>query len=55
MPFEVVEVKRKITHDFIIDLYCKAKEEKSQAKKAELMEQAKFLSKHIGEYLVKSN
>lgn len=47
------EVKTKITSDFILDLYDKAKKLKSQEKKASLMRAIKLLSKHIGEYLIK--
>lgn len=49
-----VEIKEKITHDFILDLYDQAKKLKSKEKKAKLMKQIKFLSEHIGEYIVKS-
>jgi hypothetical protein len=47
------EIKTKITPDFILDLYDSAKKLKSQAKKREAMKQIKFLSKHLGEYLIK--
>lgn len=47
------EVKAKITSDFILDLYDKAKKMKSQQKKLELMKQIKILSQHIGEYMIK--
>jgi hypothetical protein len=50
---KVVEVKHKITHDFILDLYLKAKQEKCQEKKEKLFAQIEFLKDHIGEYLVK--
>lgn len=47
------EVKTKITSDFILDLYDKAKKMKSQQKKIELIKQIKILSQHIGEYMIK--
>lgn len=47
------EVKTKITSDFILDLYDKAKKLKSQEEKRALMKTIKLLSKHIGEYLIK--
>jgi len=47
------EVKTKITSDFILDLYDKAKKMKSQQKKLELIKQIKILSQHIGEYMIK--
>tara|TARA_B110000305_G_scaffold239011_1_gene305775 strand:- start:2432 stop:2596 length:165 start_codon:yes stop_codon:yes gene_type:complete len=50
----IVEVKERITSDFILDLYDKAKKMKSQEKKAKLMKQIKILSQHLGEYMVKS-
>lgn len=46
-------VKTKVTSDFILDLYDKAKKLKSKEKKLELMKQIKILSQHIGEYIVK--
>lgn len=46
-------VKTKVTSDFILDLYDKAKKMKSQEKKLELMKQIRILSEHIGEYIVK--
>ena len=46
-------VKTKVTSDFILDLYDKAKKMKSQKKKLELMKQIRILSEHIGEYIVK--
>ena len=46
-------VKEKITADFIIDLYEKAKKMKDQKKKAKTLKNIKILSNHIGEYLVK--
>ena len=47
-----VQVKHEITHDFVLDLYEKAKKAKDKKKK-ELMKQARFFSQHIGEYLAK--
>lgn len=46
-------VKTKITADFILDLYDKAKKLRSQEKKVELMKQIRILSQHVGEYIVK--
>ena len=46
-------VKEKITADFIIDLYEKAKKMKDQKKKAKALTNIKILSNHIGEYLIK--
>jgi hypothetical protein len=46
-------VKTKVTSDFILDLYDKAKKLKSKEKKLELMKQIRILSQHIGEYIVK--
>jgi hypothetical protein len=48
-----VEIKEKVTHDLILDLYDQAKKLKSKEKKAKLMKQIKLLSQHIGEYIVK--
>jgi hypothetical protein len=48
-----VEIKQKITSDFILDLYDKAKKMKSKEKKVEMMKKIRFLSEHLGEYLVK--
>lgn len=47
------KVKQKITADFILDLYDKAKKLKSKEKKLELMKQIRKLTNHIGEYIVK--
>jgi len=55
MSLKVVKVKHKITNDFVLDIYNKAKAEKDQIKKEELMAQFEFFRKHIGEYLVKPN
>tara|TARA_B100002019_G_C21245107_1_gene587855 strand:- start:813 stop:977 length:165 start_codon:yes stop_codon:yes gene_type:complete len=46
-------VKTKVTSDFILDLYNKTKQIKSQEKKNEMMRQIKILSQHIGEYIIK--
>ena len=46
-------VKTRITSDFILNLYDKAKKMKSQEKKLELMKQIKILSQHIGEFIIK--
>lgn len=48
-----VQIKQRITSDFILDLYDDAKKLKSKEKKAKLMSQIKILSQHLGEYLVK--
>tara|TARA_R110002020_G_scaffold32638_1_gene100137 strand:+ start:769 stop:921 length:153 start_codon:yes stop_codon:yes gene_type:complete len=47
-----VKVKFKITPEFIVELFKKAKLEKGE-KRQQLMKQAKFLSAHIGSYLGK--
>ena len=47
----VVKVKHKITSDFILDLYEKAKTMKGKEKK-KLIEKIELLSEHIGDYLV---
>ncbi len=47
-----VKIKYKIDHDFILDLYEKAKKEKGE-KREELMQQVYFFSEHIGKYLAK--
>ena len=46
-------VKKKITADFIIDLYEKSKKMKDAKKKARALKNIKMLSQHIGEYLIK--
>ena len=46
-------IKTKVTADFILDLYDKAKKMKSRKKKLEMMKQIKTLSKNIGMYIVK--
>jgi hypothetical protein len=48
---KIVEVKKKVTHDFVLDIYDKAKRAKGRKRK-ELLEKAELLSKHIGDYLV---
>lgn len=47
-------IKTKITANFILDLYDKAKKLKNREKKTQMMKQIKVLSKHIGEYIVKT-
>ena len=47
-------VKEKITADFIIDLYEKAKKMKDAKKKAKALKNIKMLSQHVGEYLIKT-
>jgi hypothetical protein len=49
---KIVEVKKKITHDYILELYDKAKKAKGKERK-ELLETVELLSKNIGDYLVK--
>tara|TARA_Y100001938_G_scaffold146700_1_gene226135 strand:- start:6824 stop:6988 length:165 start_codon:yes stop_codon:yes gene_type:complete len=46
-------IKHKVTHDYILDLYDKAKKMKDQKKKAKALKNIKILSNHIGEYLIK--
>jgi|TARA_R110000824_G_scaffold54248_5_gene149715 hypothetical protein len=48
---KVVKVKHKITTDFILDLYEKAKTLKGEEKK-KLIGKIELLSKYIGDYLV---
>lgn len=48
-----VEIKQKVTADFILDLYDKAKKMKSQERKAKMLKQIKVLSQHLGHYIVK--
>ena len=45
-------IKYKIDHDFVLDLYEKARKERG-GKRDELMQQVYFFSEHIGEYLAK--
>lgn len=47
------EVMQKVTADYILSLYDKAKKIKSKEKKSELFKKIKLLSKHIGSYIVK--
>jgi len=47
------KVKQKISEDYILYLYDKAKKLKNPKKKLELMKQIRILTKHIGEYIVK--
>ena len=46
-----VKIKHKITHDFLIKEYLKAKKEPDESKRKQLIDQVKALSKHIGCYL----
>ena len=46
-------IKTKVTADFILDLYDKAKKVRSREKKLEIMKQIKILSKNVGSYIVK--
>ena len=46
-------VKQKVTHDYILDLYDKAKKLKSKEKKSKMLKEIKKLTRHIGEYIVK--
>lgn len=50
---EKVEIKNKITSDYIIELYEKAKNIKDPKKKSKAMKNIKIMSEHLGEYLVK--
>ena len=47
------EIKQKISPEYILYLYDKAKKLKSKEKKAALLKQIRILSQHIGEYIVK--
>tara|TARA_B100001094_G_scaffold332987_1_gene407715 strand:- start:1635 stop:1799 length:165 start_codon:yes stop_codon:yes gene_type:complete len=46
-------IKHKVTHDYILDLYDKAKKLKSKEKKAKMLKEIRKLTRHIGEYVVK--
>lgn len=48
------EIKYKITHDFILDLYEEAKLKEGK-EFDDAMEVVKFLSTKIGDYLMKEN
>ncbi len=48
---KIVKVKRKITEDFILDLYEKSKKLEGKKKK-KLLKTIELLSTHVGEYLV---
>ena len=48
---KIVKVKHKITSDFLLDLYEKAKGMKGEKKK-KLLKQIELLSQHKGENLV---
>ena len=41
-----------ITHDFVLEIYEKAKRARSEKRKKELLNAAEQLSKHIGKWLV---
>lgn len=47
------KVEQKITADYILDLYDKAKKLKDKNKKVKLMKKIKLLSNHVGEYIIK--
>jgi hypothetical protein len=46
-------VKHKVTHDYILDLYDRAKKLKSKDKKLKMLKEIKKLTNHIGEYIVR--
>lgn len=46
-------VKQKVTADYILDLYDKAKKIKSRKTKATMMKNIKILSQNLGKYLVR--
>ena len=46
------EIKQIITHDFVLDVYEQSLCEEDKDKRDAIVETAKVLSKHIGEYLV---
>jgi len=48
---KIVKVKRKITEDFILDLYEKSKLLEGERKK-KLLKTIELLSGHVGEYLI---
>ena len=48
-----VKIKHKITHDFLIKEYLKAKKESDPEKRGKLIEQVKNLTQYIGHYLAK--
>jgi len=43
--------RKKVTADAVIDLYMRAKKEKTLVRKEELMKKVIFLSRHLNEYL----
>jgi len=45
-------VAQEITHDFVLEIYEKAKKARSQKRKDELHKIAEHLSKHVGSFLV---
>lgn len=47
------EIKQKVTSDYILDLYEKAKKIKSRTAKAKMMKNIKVLSQNLGKYLVR--
>ena len=46
-------VKQKVTADYILDLYDKAKKIKSRRTKTAMMKNIKVLSQNLGKYLVR--
>ena len=46
-------VKQKVTADYILDLYDKAKKIKSRKTRAVMMKNIKVLSQNLGKYLVR--
>ena len=46
------EVKHRITHDFVLEMYEKALDEKDEEVREALMETVKVLSQNIDTYLV---
>jgi len=45
-------VAQEITHDFVLEIYEKAKKARSKKRKEELHKIAEELSKHVGSFLV---
>lgn len=43
--------RKKVTADYILDLYASAKKEKVIVRKEEIMKKVVFLSQHLNEYL----
>jgi len=54
VPKEVNEhvVTREITHDFVLEIYEKAKRARKPERKKALHDAAEELSKHVGKWLV---